>query len=159
MAIRLREVSNISSVVIKRSSRRRRSKQRRAALPADEKCPLIATWMPVDLTHPTGVHGDDGSSEVLGDGEGVRIDDLHGAACDLMCWLLGKVVGVALGQGDLTGCCSDVLLGDVLWSRCSGENIEFVFRDVVERLDGDAEVFGNDFFLLVVSILVRVGGR
>lgn len=115
--------------------------------------------MPVDLSHPAGVHGDYGSSEVLGDGEGVRVDDLHGAAWNLVCWLLGEVVRITLGEGDLTSCCSDVLLGDILRSRCSGEDIKFVFRDVVERLDGDAEVFGNDFFLLVVSVLVRVGGR
>lgn len=110
MAVRLGEVPDIPSVVIKRSSRRRRSKQCRSALSADKKRPLIAAWMPVDLAHPAGVHGDNGSGEVLGDREGVRVDDLHRATRDTVCWLLGEVEGVALGAGNLAGCCGDVLL-------------------------------------------------
>lgn len=103
MTIRLREISHIPRHIIKSGSRRRRRKQRRAALSLDEKGPLVAAGMPVNLAHAAGVHGHDGCGEVLGDGEGGWVDYLDGAAGDAVGGLLGEVVGVGLGAGDEAG--------------------------------------------------------
>lgn len=76
VTVRLREISHITSAVIKRCRRIRRREQRRAALAADEKCPLVAARMPVDLAHPAGLDCHDGCRKVTGDGESYRIDNL-----------------------------------------------------------------------------------
>lgn len=138
MAARLREIPHITSAIIKRRGGTRRLEQGRPPLAADEKGPLVATGMPVDLAHAAGLHGDDGGGEVRGDGEGGRVDDLDGAAGDLVGRLLGEVVGVAVFEGDDAGGGGDVLLLDVLGGWGAGEDVEFVVWDVFEGADREA---------------------
>ena len=86
---------------------------------------------------PPGLHGDNGRGEVGGDGEGCWVDNFHGSAGDVVRGLVGEMVGVALGSGDNAGGCGGVLVFDVFWGAGAGEDVEFVFWDVVEGFDGN----------------------
>lgn len=51
--------------------------------------------------------------------------------------LVGEMVGVALGSGDNVGGCGGVLIFDVFWGAGAGEDVGFVFWDVVVGFDGN----------------------
>lgn len=142
MAVRLREIPHVSSTEVKGSGGAGRGKQSRSTLALDEECPLVAGRMPVNLAHAAWMHGDHGSGEVVGDGEGQRIDDLDGSAFHLVGGLLGEMVGVALALGNNARAAGHILLADVGWRGRAGEDVQFVLGDIVEGGDGEVKVLG-----------------
>lgn len=103
MTIRLREIPNITSHIVKSRSSIRRRKQRRPTLALNKERPLIARRVPMDLAHATRMNSHNRRGEIAGYWEGERVDNLDGAAGYLVGALFGEVVGVALGAGDETG--------------------------------------------------------
>jgi hypothetical protein len=132
VTVRLRKVSHVPGAVVKRRGRTGCREQRGAALATDEKCPLIAGRMPVDLAHPARLDGHDSRREITGDGEGDGIHDLDGSAGDFVGGLLGEVVRVALRSGDDSRCRRDVLGLDVLGGWGAREDVQFVLGKVFE---------------------------
>lgn len=123
VAIRLWEIANIPGHKVKGSCSLRSSEKRRTTLSLDEKGPLIAGWVPVNLTHASRMHSDNRRGEVAGDGESLRVNNLNGASSNLMRLLFRKVVGIALGSRNNTRGCSHVLLFDVLRCWCALEDV------------------------------------
>lgn len=147
MAVALWEVSYIPRAVIERRGGAGRREQGRACLATNEERPFIAAWVPMNFTHATWVHCHQRGSRVGGDGEGEGVDDLDGSALHFVRGLLGEVVRVALGLGQDACRASYILLLDVLRCRSAGEDIKFIFGNVVESGNGEVEVFGEDLAL------------
>lgn len=61
-----------------------------------EVVPLGRSGVPVNFTHGTGLHGNERSGEVIGEGEGRRVEDLDRATRNLVRRLLRPVVGLSL---------------------------------------------------------------
>lgn len=132
MAIRLWKIRNITRAVIECRRSRSSGEERRTALTLDEKRPLVASGMPVNLAHAAWVYGDNCGREVAGDGESERIDNFDRATGDFMSGLLGEVVGITLSARNETSSCGDILFLNVLRGRCTFENIELIVRNVVK---------------------------
>lgn len=136
MRIRHRHIPDIASLEVESTTAFRRREDCQPRLALDEEGPLVALLavgdVPVELAHGTGLDGEEGGGEVLGDGEGQGVEDLDAAAGDGVGVLLREVVAVGAGEGDRTGGPGDVLLRDVLGRGRAVEDVKFAFGDLVE---------------------------
>ena len=132
MAGRLRNVADAAGIVVERPGALRRLEDGDASRPGEEKVPLVAGEMPVELAHGARLDGDERGAEHAGDGEGGRVEDLDGAAFDLVWLLLRKVVRVALLFRQEAGWTGNLLLLDVVGSGRPRENPELAVWKIVK---------------------------
>lgn len=123
MTIRLREIRHVAGLVVERRRRIGCLEERRASFTAQEKRPLVAARVPVDLAQSARLHRHDRGGEVLRNRERLRVDDLDGSAGNLVRGLLGEMVRVALLARDDACCGGDVLVFDVVGGARAGEDV------------------------------------
>lgn len=146
MTLNGRDIPNVAGLEIERLRRFGRAEDGHTCLSLEVIVPFVRSWVPVDFTHRARVDGNKGGSEVVGDGEGGRVDNLDGSARDFIWLLLREVVRVPTLLGNDTVGTSCILLSNVLRCRCTREDVELSPGNIGKRRDIGAEVLGQDFF-------------
>jgi hypothetical protein len=88
------DVANASGSEVKGASGLGGLEDGNSAASLEEVTPFVRGGVPVDFADGAGLDDDKGGGEVLGDGEGGRVEDLDGTAGDSVWLLLRPVVGV-----------------------------------------------------------------